>query len=59
MAYVRLRRARYDRAVLEAWAERLAKVRAEGRDAYVYLKHDDEGDGPRYARRLVELLAGR
>ena len=59
VAYVRLRRQRYDRAGLEAWAERLAKVRADGRAAYVYVKHDHEGDGPRYARRLVELLAGQ
>ncbi len=59
VAYVRLRRGLYDRAALEAWAERLAKVRADGRDAYAYLKHDAEGDGPRYARRLAELLAGQ
>ncbi len=59
LAYVRLRRQRYDGAGLEAWAERLAKVRADGRDAYVYLKHDEDGDGPRYARRLAERLAGQ
>jgi uncharacterized protein YecE (DUF72 family) len=59
VAYVRLRRERYDRAGLETWAGKLAKLRADGRDAYVYLKHDAEGDGPRYARRLVELLAAR
>jgi len=59
VAYVRLRRDRYDRAGLEAWAEKLGKVRADGRDCYVYLKHDQEGDGPRYARRLVELLSGQ
>jgi len=59
LAYVRLRRERYDRAALEAWAERLAKLQADGRGSYVYLKHDEQGDGPRYARRLVELLPGR
>jgi uncharacterized protein YecE (DUF72 family) len=57
VAYVRLRRDRYDRAALEAWADELGKLRTEGRDSYVYLKHDAEGDGPRYARRLAELLA--
>ncbi|HEX7277635.1 MAG TPA: DUF72 domain-containing protein, partial [Acidimicrobiales bacterium] len=56
LAYIRLRRERYDRGGLEVWAERLAKVRADGRDCYAYLKHDQEGDGPRYARRLAELL---
>ncbi len=59
LTYLRLRRDRYDRGGLEAWAERLAKLRADGRDSYVYLKHDPEGDGPRYARRLAELLAGQ
>jgi len=59
VTYVRLRRERYDRTALEAWAERLAKLAAGGRDSYVYLKHDEQGDGPRYARRLVELLADR
>ncbi len=57
LAYVRLRRDRYNRGELEAWAERLAKVRADGRDAYVFLKHDELGDGPRYARRLAAALA--
>ncbi len=57
VAYVRLRRERYDRAGLEAWAEKLATLRAGGRDSFVYLKHDEQGDGPRYARRLSELLA--
>jgi len=59
LAYVRLRRDRYDRAGLEAWAEKLAGLRADGRESFVYLKHDEQGDGPRYARRLVELLSGR
>jgi uncharacterized protein YecE (DUF72 family) len=59
LAYVRLRRERYDRAGLEAWAEKLGQLRSDGRDCYVYLKHDQEGDGPRYARRLVELLAAQ
>ena len=59
VAYVRLRRARYDRATLDAWAERLVKLQADGRDSYVYLKHDEQGDGPRYARRLTELISDR
>lgn len=56
VAYVRLRRDRYDRAELEAWADRLAKVCAEGRDVYAFLKHDECGDGPRYARRLAAAV---
>jgi len=57
LAYVRLRRDRYNRAELEAWADRLAKVRADGRDVYAFLKHDELGDGPRYARLLAAAVA--
>lgn len=55
-AYVRLRKTRYNRAGLEAWSERLAKVRAEGRDVFAFFKHDDFANGPRWARRLAALL---
>jgi uncharacterized protein YecE (DUF72 family) len=52
LVYVRLRRARYNRAQLEAWAGRLKACATEGRDVFAFLKHDDSGDGPRYARQL-------
>ena len=55
--YVRLRRRSYSEAELAAWAERLAdeaKDRQHG--AYAFVKHDEEGDAPRYARALVEHL---
>lgn len=54
--YVRLRRSRYTRAELNAWADRLAKARADGRDSYLFFKHDEHADGPRYARRLMGRL---
>ena len=57
VAYVRLRRADYTPASLDLWADRLAKVAAEDRDAYVFLKHDDAATGPRLARELAERLA--
>ena len=57
VAYGRLRRADYTPADLDLWAERLAKVAAEDRDAYVFLKHDDAATGPRLARELAERLA--
>jgi uncharacterized protein YecE (DUF72 family) len=56
VAYVRLRRADYTPADLDRWAERLAKVAAEDRDAYVFLKHDDDATGPRFAQELVARL---
>ena len=52
VAYVRLRRAAYDEADLDRWAERLAAAGAE-RPVYAYVKHDERGDGPRYAQGLV------
>jgi uncharacterized protein YecE (DUF72 family) len=54
--YIRLRRSRYTRADLEAWVERLEKVTAGGRDAYVFFKHDEAGESPRYARRVMGRL---
>ena len=56
IAYVRLRSGEYGPADLDAWAERLAKVVAEERDAYVFLKHDESATGPRLARELVERI---
>ncbi len=56
VAYVRLRRADYEPADLDVWADRLVKVAAEDRDVYVFLKHDDAASGPRLARELVERL---
>jgi uncharacterized protein YecE (DUF72 family) len=55
-AYVRLRRQDYTPAELDAWAGRLAGVAAGGRDAYVFLKHDDAATGPALARQLRERL---
>jgi len=54
--YVRLRRTRYDRSELDAWAERLRKASSGGRQAYAFFKHDEAGDGPRYARRVMGRL---
>jgi uncharacterized protein YecE (DUF72 family) len=56
VAYVRLRRSDYTEADLDLWAERLVKVAAEDRDAYVFLKHDDAASGPRLAQELIERL---
>ena len=56
VTYVRLRRSTYSDADLAAWADRLRASAEAGRDVYAYLKHDEGGDGPRYARALVERL---
>lgn len=51
-AYARLRRNNYNRAGLDEWAERLDRVKAGGRDAYAFFRHDESGNGPRYARQV-------
>jgi uncharacterized protein YecE (DUF72 family) len=51
--YLRLRRPDYGDPELNAWVERLHQ---QGwRDAFVFFKHEDEGMGPRLAKRFLEL----
>src|SRR5947199_201592 len=52
VTYVRLRREEYGDADLDEWAARLrdAAGKDPDRDIYAFVKHDDEGHGPRYAR---------
>lgn len=53
--YLRLRREDYGDAELKAWA---AKVRSQGwKEAFVFFKHEEEGKGPRMAKRFMELPA--
>lgn len=52
--YLRLRRTEYPEGALERWAERLKAQPWER--AFVYLKHEDEGKGPRFAKELERLL---
>lgn len=57
--YVRLRRTDYDDEALGAWAARLGAqaARQTWTEAFVYLKHEDAGRGPKLAARLGELVA--
>ncbi len=55
--YLRLRRTAYGTADLADWAARLEPFLADGRDAYVFFRHDDVGVTPGLAVRLAELLA--
>jgi len=54
--YLRLRRVNYSEENLAEWLER---VRAQNWDtAYVFFKHEDEGTGPKLAKRFEEIVAG-
>ncbi len=55
--YLRLRRQDYDEAALAAWAQRVRAESARWGEAFVFFKHEDEGQGPKLAARFVELLA--
>ncbi len=55
--YLRLRRTLYGTADLDAWAARLEPFLADGRDAYVFFRHDERGATPGYAVALAERLA--
>jgi len=61
VTYVRLRREEYGDAALDDWAGRLrdAASKVPDQDVYAFVKHDDEGHGPRYARDLVRRLEQR
>jgi uncharacterized protein YecE (DUF72 family) len=55
--YLRLREPPYDDDALREWADRIAPLLEAGVDVYVFFKHEEEPSAPRYAERLLELLA--
>ena len=58
-AYLRLRsETPYDEDALRRWAGVVSEQVRAGRDAYVYLRHDEDGQMGLGALRLRELLAG-
>jgi len=55
--YLRFRDPAYDDDALAEWADRIRPLTAAGIDVYCYFRHEDEPTAPRYAERLLELLA--
>ncbi len=51
--YLRLRRMDYDNEALKAWVERIKAQ--DWQKVYVFFKHEDEGAGPKLARRFLEF----
>jgi uncharacterized protein YecE (DUF72 family) len=51
--YLRLRRSSYSETDLEEWLEWIRDQ--EWSETFVFFKHEDEGTGPRLARRFLEL----
>jgi uncharacterized protein YecE (DUF72 family) len=52
--YLRLRRPTYDDAALRAWAQQIQNQ--SWHRVFVFFKHEDQGNGPRLAQQLMELL---
>ena len=51
--YLRLRREEFGDAELRDWARRIREQ--PWSDAFVFLKHEEEGRGPRLAAKLMEF----
>jgi uncharacterized protein YecE (DUF72 family) len=56
--YLRLRRSAYSDAELSAWADRLEPFLADGLDAFVFFRHDEDGASAVRAERFRSLVAG-
>jgi uncharacterized protein YecE (DUF72 family) len=54
-AYFRLRDEGYQQADIERWAGTIRALQGVG-DAFVYFKHEEQGLGPDFARRLMAAL---
>lgn len=52
--YIRLRKDGYTESRLEDWRDWILGRRQEGRDVYVYLKHDESGASPEAQIRLLQ-----
>ena len=53
-AYFRLRDEGYQQPDIERWAQTIKALPAG--DSFVYFKHEEQGLGPEFARRLIALL---
>ncbi|NIR46399.1 MAG: DUF72 domain-containing protein [Gemmatimonadetes bacterium] len=52
-AYIRLRKDDYSDADLADWHDWMERQTREGREVFAYLKHDEAGESPEYALRLL------
>jgi uncharacterized protein YecE (DUF72 family) len=57
-AYFRLRDEGYTPDDVGRWADSIARETAGCRHVFVYFKHEEEGKGPEFAKRLMANLSG-
>jgi uncharacterized protein YecE (DUF72 family) len=56
VGYLRLRKSEYSDDELEQWARRIAPALDAGADVFCYFKHEEDGAGPKMAKRLEATL---
>ena len=54
--YLRLRREGYVKIDMERWADFVGQQKSNWQHAFVYLKHEESGTGPKLAKQMMELL---
>ena len=53
LGYLRLRRVNYTKKNLADWHKKIAEQK--WKEAYIFFKHEDEGKGPEFVKRFMEL----
>ncbi len=56
--YLRLRREDYQASDITRWAETVRKHAESWKDAFIYLKHEEAGIGPKLAKEMIGILEG-
>jgi uncharacterized protein YecE (DUF72 family) len=59
LGYLRLRKSEYSDDELAAWAARIGPALEAGSDVFCYFKHEEDGAGPKMAKRLAAALDAR
>lgn len=54
--YFRLRKDSYDNNAIDDWAKKIRSTVKNGRESYVYLRHDETGQNASFALRLMEKI---
>ena len=57
-AYLRLRRADYDRAAIEEWGTRIGRALSRGTDVFCFVKHEEDAAGPELAEAFQRAGSG-
>lgn len=51
--YFRFRRTNYDPKMMSSWGKKIFSKKLN--DAYIFFKHEDEGKGPEFAKKFLEI----